>query len=111
MLSGVWGALSGVFSKLESTVIVPSRAAAVVDFELAEVEAGGLDPTSQSRLEDWTVSTERLREPAVVEVRRRFRELSSPSNGFGLVPLGSDETARSLVSISGDLESRSIGGC
>lgn len=45
------------------------------------------------------LSTERLREPPDMDVRRRFLEESSPSvKGFGLVELGSEETARSGAS-------------
>lgn len=55
---------------------------------------------------DLTVSTDRLREPER-EVRRRFRDESPSSNGFGLVEQGSAETARSRD--SGDLEAWSMG--
>lgn len=55
---------------------------------------------------DWTVSTDRLLDPER-EVRRRFRDESPSSNGFGLVEQGSAETARSLD--SGDLEAWSMG--
>ena len=61
---------------------------------------------------DCTVSTDRLREPER-EVRRRFREESSSSKGFGLVEQISAETARSRG--SGDSEAWSMrvasGGC
>lgn len=61
---------------------------------------------------DCTVSTDRLREPER-EVRRRFRDESPSSNGFGLVEQGSAETARSRG--SGDSGAWSMrlasGGC
>lgn len=48
---------------------------------------------------DLALSADRLREPPETEVRRRFLEASSPSvKGFGLVELGSEETARSGAS-------------
>ncbi len=54
------------------------------------------------------MSTERLREAPVSEVRRRLRDDSLSSKGFGLVEQGSEETARSLNSAS---EGRSIWLC
>lgn len=58
--------------------------------------------------ESCGVSTERLGEAPLREVRRRLRaEDPSSSKGFGRVEQGSEETARSLDS-DGDLEGRSI---
>lgn len=58
--------------------------------------------------ESWGVSTERLGEAPLREVRRRLRaEEPSSSNGFGRVEQGSEETARSLDS-DRDLEGWSI---
>ena len=71
--------------------------------------AAGSPPGAEWR-EFRVDSTDRLRESTFRDVRRRFRRLSSSSlKGFGRVLLGSDEPARSFVSISGDLDSRSIG--
>jgi hypothetical protein len=49
--------------------------------------------------EEFTVSTDRLLEGPLSEVRRRFlEETSLSSKGFGRVEQGSEETARSLES-------------
>ena len=49
--------------------------------------------------EEVAVSTDRLLEAPLREVRRRFRdEMSLSSKGFGRVEQGSEETARSLES-------------
>lgn len=92
--SGVWGVMgsrwasaAGARSERSGS---PSR---VVDLEDSSIE--------------FMVSEEVTGEPES-EVRRRFREETSPSSkGFGLVELGSAEAAR--LEWSRGLETRSIG--
>jgi hypothetical protein len=56
-------------------------------------------PSVWEPCEGLTVSTDRLLEVPLREVRRRFRDEMSPSSkGFGRVEQGSEETARSLDS-------------
>lgn len=67
--------------------------------ELLLRAAAGTSPAAGEGGDDIIVSTDRLRETLLREVRRRFRdEISLSSKGLGRVEQGSEETARSRES-------------
>jgi len=89
-------------AKCGSGVVARLRIAGSVSIFIAEsllASRGGSkspEPGASSSGDELADSTDRLREAAVREVRRRFRDVSVSSKGLGRVEQGSEEEARSL---------------